>query len=136
MHPTTSNVGKSKLVAAVWGRRRIIVVLLIGVPCVWLLTATWGVSDVVAAIDRGAQGLNTELGPLRRLDFDPDVRPSRGESKMPWYFIGNASSPFPCIIAVDFAYQVAPTAGQRSRVYFFWCFGLKLGFHHRVDWMS
>jgi hypothetical protein len=106
------------------------------VLCFWGLTATWDVSDVVATVHQNAQGLNQELGPLNRLDFDPDVQPSLSEKKMPWYFVGNASSPFPFIVAVDFAYAVGSTAGQRSRGYVFWFFGLKLPVYQRVDWMS
>ena len=104
--------------------------------CAWGLTAIWGVSDVVAMCHRNAQGLNQELGPLNRIEFDPDGTPPLGEKKMPWYFVGNPSAPFPFIVAVDCAYQVGTTAGQRSRGYVFWFCGLKIPLYQSVDWMS
>ena len=102
----------------------------------WLITATWGVSDVVAVANRNAQGLNQSLGPLNRFHFDPDASPSKGRKEVPWYFIGNASSPFPFIVAVDVAFQIGSTAGQRSRHYVFWCCGSQYFLYQRVDWMS
>jgi hypothetical protein len=130
------DASKSTRLMPVRRRLRLVVLLLIAVTGIWLLTATWGVSDVVAMADRGAQRLNQELGPLNRIEFDPDVRPSLGEKKMPWYFIGKASSPCPLIVAVDCAHQVADLAGQRSRVYVFWLFGLTFPIYQSVDWMS
>ncbi|MBS0206715.1 MAG: hypothetical protein JSS49_27880 [Planctomycetes bacterium] len=128
--------GTSARVGMVRSRVRLFLLAIAIVFCFWGLTATWGIADVVATAHQSAQGLNQELGPLNRLDFDPDVRPSLGEKKMPWYFVGNASSPFPFIVAVDFVYAVGSTAGQRSREYIFWFFGLKLPVYQRVDWMS
>lgn len=108
----------------------------LGAAVLWLLTATWGISDVESKLDHNARHLNQSLGPLTRIEFDPDELPPKGGKKVPWYYIGHASSPFPLIVVVDFAYAVAPGAGQRSRLYVFWLFGFQYSIHQRVAWFS
>jgi hypothetical protein len=110
--------------------------LTVVIAVLWSLSATWGVADLVARIDDNAQTLNQELGPLRRLTFDPDAAPPGSDKSMQWYYIGNASSPFPLIVAADAAHQVWYTAGQRSRCYAFWFFGIIIPIHESVVWMS
>jgi hypothetical protein len=106
------------------------------IAALWSLSATWGVADLVARIDQNSQGLNQELGPLRRPSFDPDAAPPGSDKSMPWYYIGNAGSPFPLIVAADAAHAVAPTAGQRARGYAFWFFGILIPIHQDVVWTS
>lgn len=110
--------------------------LTVVIAVLWSLSATWGVADLVADLDAGSKGLNQELGPLKRLDFDPDAAPPGSDKIMPWYYIGNASSPFPLIVAADAAHQVWPTAGQRARYYAFWFFGIIIPIHQSDVWMS
>ena len=113
-------------------RLQVAAFVFIAITGIWVLTATWGVSDVVAAERRNTeeliQSLNSliRLGPFNRIDFDPDVRPSLGTTKVPWYFVGNASCPFPLIVAVDRACQLTPLEGWRSRSYVLWLFGFKV----------
>jgi hypothetical protein len=117
-------------------RTLLIAVAVLTVAILWVLTATWGVSDVAATLERDSQGLNQSLASLTRLDFDPVEAPGDGAMKMPWYFIGRTSSPFPLIVAVDHAYAVAPAAGQRSRYYVLWLFGFQIPIYQHVAWIS
>jgi hypothetical protein len=116
-------------------RRRIFktALTIIALSVVWGITAKWAVSDVVSFADRSLRSMNPEFN---RIDFDPDIKPSLREKKEPWYFIGNASTPFPFIVAVDYALRIGPLAGQRSRAYVFWFFGLKIPIHETLVWMS
>lgn len=95
---------------------------------VWILTATWGIADVIAHNQRISDEIEAHLdeGPIDRIDFDPDIKPTRRELKVPWTFLGNSTSPFPLIIVYDVAYQFGPEKGERSRNVVLWLFGYKV----------
>ena len=117
-------------------RRFVAAILCLTIALGWLLSATWGVNDVTSWAHRASQAIEAPDRDLQRLDFDPDVRPHPYGKRVPWYYVGNASSPCPFVVAIDCAHQVGPTAGQRSRYYVLWLFGFKLPIHQSVDWMS
>jgi hypothetical protein len=102
----------------------------------WIFTATWGVRDVTAYFDDAASGLDGPDRHVQRLYLDPDIRPYPAKRQMPWYFVGNASSPCPFVVAIDAAYQVALLAGQRTRYYVFWFSGIKVPIYDQTAWVS
>lgn len=102
----------------------------------WLLTATWGVQQVEHEVTVMMPRDIAPHGPVSRVLEDPDG-PSRGHfPPMPWYFVGNATSPLPCIVAIDAAYAAAPLAGQRDRYYVFWLFGWWYPVYQSNRWVS
>ncbi len=115
-------------------RLRIACAAVIVIAGIWILTATWGIADVIESGYRDSESIIAlyDVGPVNRIDFDPDVRPVLGELKIPWYFQGNASSPFPLIVARDVAFQFGPDDSGRSRTFIFWCFGYKTQLYTRM----
>ncbi len=111
----------------------IAVVMLVFLLIGWSLTNRFGVPDVQEHVrDRLTIGLARDG--LILLDQDPEA--TKAPKRLPWCFAGNASSPLPFVVAIDAAYAVAPTAGQRSREYFLWLFGLKIHLRSRLVWTS
>lgn len=108
-------------------RLRIACAAVIVIAGIWILTATRGIADIIESGYRDSESIIAlyDVGPVNRIDFDPDARPALGELRIPWYFQGNVSSPFPLIIAKDVAFQFAPDDSGRSRTFIFWCFGYK-----------
>lgn len=122
-----------------------VLIATIGFLLMWIVTANWGVADVT----RYCLKYSKELMPpeSQRLTWDPHNRPpgwretltadqQEYDPERPWYYVGNASSPFPCIIGIDLSQHVGFLAGEGSRYYFFWCFGLKFPIHASFIWMS
>ena len=102
----------------------------------WLATAIWGIDDVTEDAAQKLPRLLSPHGPVTRLDSDPDARFGFKFPETPWYYVGNASSPLPFVVAIDVVYQAAPLAGQRSRYYVLWLFGLKIPLHQEGVWVS
>ena len=54
----------------------------------------------------------------------------------PWHFVGDAFSPCPFIVTVDYGVMAAPLLGGGGRVYAVWLFGYKQMVHDQLIWSS
>jgi hypothetical protein len=122
-------------------RRCCAALVLLAFAAIWIATATLGVRDVQNDFERRALSLTSQ-----RLDFDPEMEAEKafwqGSTatmewpETPWHYVGPASAPFPCIVAIDASSMAAPMLGSGCRYYFLWFFGYQRLIHVRIIWNS
>ncbi len=106
----------------------------------WAATGFFGVPNVRDDIRSQVSGMRHahphDHGELQRVDYDPNMDDSKPHPKIPWYFVGNESSPCPFVATVDYGFMSAPLSGGGGKVYVVWFFGYKWIVNERYYWSS
>lgn len=85
------------------------------------------------------QSYHGDPGPPTRIEYDAfleEFNDSHSLVKPPWYFVGRAEVPCPCVIATYSSWRYGGTAGGGGISYFFWYGSAPQRFRHRWRWIS
>lgn len=109
----------------------------------WSLTSVLGTRDVTEHLAQLIVAVEPSGGDSRRVERDPIANNLEEEYGIPCHYAGHASSPFPLIVAVDWAKVIYvpygdgirtgpgdPFHGESGRATFLWLFGLRLELTH------
>jgi hypothetical protein len=123
-----------------YGRWRLALLVAAAFGACWVTTIFFGLPDVrddvrIQIAGRRHSHLG-DHGPLQRVSYDPMMDDSKPRATIPWYFVGNESSPCPFVATVDYGYMSAPTSGGGGKVYVAWLFGYKWIVSERLYWTS
>jgi hypothetical protein len=73
---------------------------------------------------------------MQPVAYDPMMNDSKPDAQIPWYFVGQGSSPCPFVVAVDYGYMSAPTSGGGGKAYVVWLFGYQRIVWEHFHWSS
>ena len=90
----------------------------------WGGTELWGTDSFQKWAETKLSEIGPEeLGPFRRLSFDPIQDRTRRGGPPPWYYLSQPHSPCPLVVYADHGWCAEPGRGSGGRSYVLWCCG-------------